>query len=239
MEDMIKPVHIQLKKGDVSKCVLITGDPERVIEISTLLDSPKLINSYRYCIYSGKYKGKTVTIASHGMGAPSLAIAVEELHALGGETFIRFGTCGGLTTEQKRGDLVIPDSAYSLKGGTIGGYIGDSDKPEKPDRQLADLITKNVNERGINHLSGPVFSVDAFYREMALLPVLKGVNFAAIDMECAALFMLARIRRFKAAALLLVVDNPKYHAPFLSIETMHRLGKVVAIIALDTLAAFE
>ncbi len=239
MKEIIKPVHLQLKKGDVSKCVLITGDPARVAEISTLLDAPRLINTYRYCVYTGKYKGKTVTLASHGMGAPSIAIAVEELHALGGESFIRFGTCGGLTKGQKRGDLVIPDSAHFLKGGTIGEYIGNSNKPEKPDRRLESLLLKNVNESGIAYTNGPVFSIDAFYKEKESISRFKGVNFAGVEMECATLFMLARVRKFKAAALLLVVDNPRYNMPFLPIQTIRELGKDSASLVLDTLAGFK
>lgn len=47
-------------------------------------------------------------MTSTGIGGPSAAIAMEELVRCGAEVFIRVGTCGGIQTDVKSGDLVTP-----------------------------------------------------------------------------------------------------------------------------------
>jgi 5'-methylthioadenosine phosphorylase len=234
MATSIKPVHIQLNEGELAERVLIAGDPERIKNISRLLTNPKLLNKYRYVVYTGEYKGKRVSLASHGIGAPSLAIAVEELHAFGGKTFIRLGTCGGALKEQKYGDLIIPDAAFSVGGGTIGSYVNDSKKAFRPDESLTSKLINEVKSQGKRHFVGSVFSSDAFFAENEDVKKLSG-KIVGVEMECATLFMLAELRKFKAASLLMVVDNQLENVPFLAVEDMHRLATATATIVLDTL----
>ncbi len=238
MEKELTPVHIQLKKGDISDNVLIGGDPERIIEIAKLLENPKLLWTYRYTVYSGRYKNKSITLASHGIGAPSLAIAVEELHALGGKNFVRLGTCGGMK-ETDYGDLVIPDSAFSSGGGTMGEYIGinDSKNAFEPDEKLTTNLIENTKRSGAKYITGPVFSTDAFFVGHQEVMTSK-MKMVAIEMECATLFMLGRLRKFRTASLLLVVDKIMEQAKFLSIDEMHRRAKNAASIVLDTLTEY-
>lgn len=237
MRAEIKPMHIQLKKGDISERVLIAGDPERIKEVASLLDEPKLLWSYRYLVYKGNYKGKEITLSSHGIGAPSIAIAVEELHALGGDLFIRLGTCGGLITGQKYGDIIIPDSAAFNGGGTIGEYIGDThDLSARPDPILTEKLIKNVKTLGRTYFIGPIFSSEAFYSEMDQMEAFKKLNLIGVEMECATLFTLGRLRGFKSAAILIVVDNLKEKTFMLPAEKIHEYSRTTAIAALDALA---
>ena len=46
-------------------------------------------------IYTGTLLGEKVSVCSTGIGGPSAVIALEELHAIGADTFVRTGTCGG------------------------------------------------------------------------------------------------------------------------------------------------
>ncbi len=233
----IKPIHIQLKKGDIAERVLIAGDPERIVNVSHLLTKPKLINRYRYTVYTGEYKGKRVSLSSHGIGAPSIAIAVEELHALGGRSFIRLGTCGGLLTSQKRGDLIIPDSALSFGGGAIKEYGFKPKSVFSPNKALTDSIIDNVRRSGKRYTTGTVFSSEALYEERRSIQKIKK-KLVGVEMECATLFMLGKLREFKAASLLVVVDllsKPVEESTFLAVEEMHRLSKEAAVTALDAL----
>ena len=103
----MNPVHILAKKGEVAERVLIAGDPGRVKLLSTLLEEPKLVNENRgFLVYTGKYKDVKVSIATHGIGGPSIAIVLEELAMLGGKVFIRYGTAGALVPELDKGDYV-------------------------------------------------------------------------------------------------------------------------------------
>ena len=60
--------------------------------------------------------GEKVSVTSTGIGGPSAAIAMEELVRCGAEVFIRVGTCGGIQTDVKSGDLVIATGAIRMEG---------------------------------------------------------------------------------------------------------------------------
>ncbi len=232
----IQPQHIKPTGGRIAEAVLTSGDPERLKELSKLLDNVKVINTYRYVVYTGEYRGTPVSLMSHGIGAPSLAIAVEEAHAFGANKIIRLGTCGGLQTGQTYGDVVIPNSASSDPGGTIGVYASGINLAPAPDFGLTSALIKGFSKTGIRYHVGPVFSADAFYAESKYAPELARMNFVGIEMECAALFMLGQIRGFKTASALMVVDNQNEKLPFMPVEEMHKIAKETGRIVLDVLA---
>ena len=107
-----KQYHINVALGDVGKYCIIPGDPGRCEKIASLLEDPHHVSTNReYNIWNGKLAGETVTVCSSGIGGPSTAIAVEELFACGVTTFIRVGTCGGISLNVKSGDVVIASGA--------------------------------------------------------------------------------------------------------------------------------
>ena len=89
--------HLRTRKGDVGRYVLLPGDPKRCSRIAAYLDDAvQIADSREYVTYTGMLDGEKVSVTSTGIGGPSAAIAVEELHACGADTFIRVGTCGGI-----------------------------------------------------------------------------------------------------------------------------------------------
>lgn len=87
-----KQYHIQCKKGDVGKYVLVPGDPFRTDAIAQMFDDPVLVAHNReHKTWTGTLNGEKVSVTSTGMGGPSAAIAIEELIHCGAETFIRVG----------------------------------------------------------------------------------------------------------------------------------------------------
>ena len=74
--------HIEAKKEEIAKIVIMPGDPNRAKFIAeNYLDDYRLVNSIRSnYIYTGHYKGKLVTIATSGMGMPSMGIYCYELY---------------------------------------------------------------------------------------------------------------------------------------------------------------
>lgn len=108
--------HIQCKKGDVGKYVILTGDPKRCADIARYFDNAKLIaDSREYVTYTGKLDGVNISVTSTGIGGPSASIAMEELVKCGADTFIRVGTCGGMDLKVKGGDIVIASGASEWK----------------------------------------------------------------------------------------------------------------------------
>jgi purine-nucleoside phosphorylase len=102
--------HIEAKKGDYYPTVLMPGDPLRAKYIAeNFLTDAICVNSVRNCLgYSGKYKGKGVSVQASGMGQPSLGIYAHELYNFYDvKSIIRVGSCGGINSSLKLGDIVV------------------------------------------------------------------------------------------------------------------------------------
>jgi len=112
--------HINLRKGDVGRYVLLPGDPGRCEKIAQYFDNPQFVTQKReYVTYTGTLLGEKVAVVSTGIGCPSTAIAVEELVAIGADTFIRVGTSGGMQPELIPGELAILTGAIRDEGTTL------------------------------------------------------------------------------------------------------------------------
>ena len=67
--------HLHLKKGDVGRYVLLSGDPVRCELIAKHFNQPQFIQQNReYVTYSGCLVGEKVSVVSTGIGCPSTAI---------------------------------------------------------------------------------------------------------------------------------------------------------------------
>ena len=76
--------HIQCRRGDVARYVLLPGDPDRVPVISRQWDERREIAFHReYRTHTGKYRGVEISATSTGIGSPSAVIALEELARIG------------------------------------------------------------------------------------------------------------------------------------------------------------
>lgn len=238
------PFHIIAKKGDVSKYVIVVGDPGRVEVLSELLEKPRIVNEHRgYLVVTGYYKGLPVTIAAHGVGGPSAAIAFEELGMLGGKIFVRLGTCGGFLPELKIGEVVVASSAAHYPGGTVGQYFSGVCMANGADPFLTYKIMESLKKHGIRYYSGPVFSSDAFYAEdpeFAKKWAEKGV--IAVEMECSTLFTLAWMRKWRAACVLVVSDNlleMEKEPKFATTAELKDVFKKIALAVLDVFHEIE
>jgi 5'-methylthioadenosine phosphorylase len=206
----MKTVHILANPEDIAKRVVIAGDPARVKQLAGMLKEVKLVNSNRgYLTYTGYYNSIPITIATHGVGAPSLAIVVEELRILGAEIIVRLGTTGAMVKEIDIGDIIIPTgAAYPYGGNTTSMYSPNGCMAAVPDPFLLRKFMENCEKFGIKYFAGPIFSSDAFYAEdPKFIEKWSSRGIIAIEMECAALFILGLIRKFKSGAILVVSNN--------------------------------
>jgi 5'-methylthioadenosine phosphorylase len=218
----MEPQHIKAKPGEVARKALISGDPARVTQLSTLLKRPRLVNENRgFLTYTGEYKGEELTVACHGIGGPSAAIVVEELIMLGAKAIVRLGSCGGLLKPMKVGDMVFATEA-GYPGGTLDQYFGRKIAP-RPDVELTALLVDSAENKGLKYYKGPVFSSDAFYAEgPGALGRLARKGYIAIEMECATLFGLGKLREVKTASALLVSDNATKKATIVDADALRR-----------------
>ena len=91
--------HNKAEAGDIAKVVLMPGDPLRAKYIAeTYLTEVKCFNSVRNMLgFTGKYKGKELSVMGGGMGIPSISIYSYELYKFYDvDTIIRIGSAGAL-----------------------------------------------------------------------------------------------------------------------------------------------
>ena len=107
--------HLQIRKGDVGRYMILPGDPKRCKKIAAYFENPVLVaDSREFVTYTGTLDGVKVSVTSTGIGGPSASIAMEELIQCGADTFIRVGTCGGMALDVEGGDIVVATGA--IKG---------------------------------------------------------------------------------------------------------------------------
>jgi len=239
---MIGPIHIKAKKGEVAERVIVAGDPARVEQVASILENARLVNKNRgLLVYTGKYQGIDISVAMHGIGGPSSAIVFEELRMLGAKVIVRLGTCGAMFKGAKIGDVVIPTGASYYPGGLFRQYLGsDVCLCAVPDLEVITKIVESCRKHGLRHFAGPVISSDAFYAEdpnFASYWSSKGV--LAVEMECATLFMLGLMRKFRAGALLLVSDSLVEDLGFASAEELKPYVEKAVYALLDALVSIE
>ena len=95
-------IHCNAKKEDITKTVLMPGDPLRAKYIAeNFLENARLVNTVRNMLaYTGTYKGKEISVFSHGMGMASMGIYCYELYKFYDvENIIRIGSCGAYSED--------------------------------------------------------------------------------------------------------------------------------------------
>ncbi|MEM4481588.1 MAG: uridine phosphorylase [Desulfurococcaceae archaeon] len=209
-----------LKPGDVSHYVLLPGDPNRVPLIAMHWDKFWRVSANReYNTYSGYYKGVFISATSTGIGAPSAAIAVEELARVGSRVFIRVGTSGALRGDIALGDLVISTAAVRLDG-TSRHYV----MPEYPAVASYDVVLALIEAAeslGLPYHVGLTASSDSFYVgqerpgfknylppfQKGLVEHLRAINVLSFEMESSAIFTLANIYGLRSGAVCATIAN--------------------------------
>lgn len=217
-EDVNRQYHIQVAKGEVGRYVILPGDPKRCVKIAQYFDNPVLIADNReYITYTGTLDGVKVSVTSTGIGGPSASIAMEELYRCGADTFVRIGTCGGMQTEIKSGDIVIATAAVRMEG-TSREYA-PIEYPAVANLDVTNALVEAAKEKGFIYHTGVVQSKDSFYgqHEPEAMPVgyelinkweaWKRMGCLASEMESAALFIVAGKLRARMGSCLLVLAN--------------------------------
>ncbi|MEB3845132.1 MAG: nucleoside phosphorylase [Desulfurococcales archaeon] len=223
------PIHIRAGPGDVAENVIIAGDPGRVEALAGLLEDARLVNTNRGLIaYTGSLEGVRVTLATHGMGGPSTAIVVEELHALGARRIVRLGTSGSLRGEVAPGSIIVATHSLWIPG-TCGLSLYYDRVPPTPvsTPRLTLEIIEALREDGIDPHVGPVFCSDSFYAEKG--PVIDEAakwGALAVEMETATLYALSSLRGFESSALLVVSNSALDKSAYASPDTVGRLVRL-------------
>ncbi len=203
--------HTKLEIGTVSPAVLVCGDVVRAEMIAAQLLDVQLLAEWReYRSYQGSYNGRIITVTSHGIGAPGAAIAFEELIAAGAKQIIRVGSCGSLQSDIHSGDLIVATAAVQNTG--YGRETVPDGFPAVADVDLTLALRTAATKKGISVRSGIILTRDNFYAGIKTNAVpdyqqLSAANVLAVEMECAALFVVGALRNVQTGAILAVDGN--------------------------------
>lgn len=200
--------HIEAKKEQIAKTVLMPGDPLRAKYIAeNFLENAILVSSVRNIYaYTGTYHGKDITVMASGMGMPSMGIYSHELyHFYEVENIIRIGTAGAYDKSLSLMDVILVESSYS-KSSYAKIQSGISDETIGSSKELNEKIEEVAKEKQIPLHKGTVLCSDVFYSNNKDFEKPENHNCLAVEMESFALFANARSLNKKAACLLTVSD---------------------------------
>ena len=218
MQDIGKQFHIRCVEGDVGRYVFLPGDPGRCESIAAHFEHPVHVGiNWEFKIYTGFLCGQKVSVCSTGIGGPSAAIAMEELHNIGADTFIRVGTCGGIDLDVEPGDVVVASGAIRYEHTSL--EYAPIEFPAVPDFGVTAALKEAAETLGYRTHVGVVQCKDSFYGQHSpeKSPVSydllqkweswKRLGVKASEMESAALFVVASALHVRCGSCFHVIWN--------------------------------
>ena len=237
------PIHCNAKKEDIAKTVLMPGDPLRAKYIAeNFLENARLVNTVRNMLaYTGTYKGKEITVFSHGMA--SMGIYCYELYKFYDvENIIRIGSCGAYSEDLNIFDTILVDKSY-----TEGNFAYEWNEKDchliESSEFLNEIIESTAKEINIPYIKGNTLCSDCFDGYLESIPNLikrfpKELNIIGAEMEAFALFYMAHYLGRQASCLLTVVDS-HYKKQEISSEEREKSLNNMITLALESAIKIE
>ncbi|MEO8285261.1 MAG: nucleoside phosphorylase [Chloroflexota bacterium] len=221
--DLRRGWYLKCKQGDIAERVILVGDPGRVEVFAQQLEGPRTVNTNRSLVtVTGRYRGVPVTVAAFGMGAPIMAVVLEEVVWLGAKVVLRAGTAMSVAPGWY-GRFIVADAA--IRGESTSATYVPASYPAVADHHMSGTLSTVLGELGEEWGLGLMASYDGFYSELfalgtrrqvevlALRARLCSLGVAATDMETSALFTVGRYLGVQCGSLCLVtVDGPTQSA---------------------------
>lgn len=240
MQKTKKQFHLHCMPEDIGRYCILPGDPGRVPAIAGLFDDARPVAQNReFNIWTGTLLGEKVTACSTGIGGPSAAIAMEELHDCGADTFIRTGTCGGIDLDVKSGDIVVATGSIRYEHTSL--EYAPIEFPAVPDFEVTGCLAEAARELSYPLHLGVVQCKDSFYGQHSpeKSPVYyelqqkweswKRLGVKASEMESAALFVAASALRCRCGACFHVIWNQEREAAGLDQDMSEDTSRAVRV----------
>ncbi len=147
--------HLHLKPEQLADRVILVGDPARVNTVAEHFDNKECeVSSREFHTITGTYKGKRITVQSHGIGCDNIDIVMNELDTLANIdyasrtendvhrtlTCVRIGTCGGLQPFTPTGCFVASVKSIGFDG-LLNYYAG---RNQVCDLELEEVFKKHM-----------------------------------------------------------------------------------------------
>ncbi len=202
--------HNEAKNNDIKETILLPGDPLRAKFIAeNFLTDVKKFNEIRNMYgFSGKYKGKDVSVMGTGMGIPSIGIyAWELINNYNVKNLIRVGSCGSYQENIDINDIILAQGAS-----TNSNFISQFNLPGTFSAISSfELLSKAKNiadNKNIKVNVGNILSSDIFYNDYPeVWKKWAEMGILGVEMETYALYVLASKYNVDALGILTVSDS--------------------------------
>ena len=152
--------------------------------------------------HAGKW-GRCVLVSNFGVGAPAVAVLMEDWTAFGVRRFISIGVAGGLQPDLATGDVVFCEQSLRDEG-TSRHYVA----PTRLSSASAELTTQLSNAWPHAKRHGISWTTDAPYREtQEEIAAYQAEGILTVEMESSALFAVGQYLGVQTAAMLVVGDR--------------------------------
>ncbi|WP_082305382.1 nucleoside phosphorylase [Leucobacter japonicus] len=202
---------LRARVSDLADRALVVGDPARAARVAERLDDVRQLAANReYHVYAGTWKGVPVTVASHGVGAAGAAVCFEELARGGVTRIVRSGTAGGIQPEVVDGAIVVATGAVRADG--VSHQLVPTEFPAIATPELTIALKAAAAQTGLDVHSGIVLTGDMFYPSEVIVGVdhhaWQRAGIVAVEMEAAALFVIASLHGIESGAVFAIDGNP-------------------------------
>lgn len=202
--------HINAEPGDFADAVIMPGDPLRAKFIAeNYLDEARQVNDVRNMLgFTGRYKGRPLSVLGHGMGIPSCSIYCSELvNSFGVKRLLRAGSCGAVSEKVRLRDIIIAMGACTDSKVNRVRFRGH-DFAAIADYELLRTAVAQAERKGLSHHVGNVFSADLFYTpEPEMFELMEKYRVYGVEMEAAGIYGLAAEFGAKALTVCTVSDH--------------------------------
>lgn len=224
--------HIEAERGDFADTVLMPGDPLRATYIAeTFLDEVREVNTIRRMSgYTGRYKGRGISVMGHGMGIPSISIYAKELITdYDVRTLVRVGSCGAVREDAALRDVVIGLGACTDSGVNRTRFSG-MDFAAIADFALTRHMVDAAAALDVAVKVGNLFSADLFYDPRPeTAELLRRYAIVGVEMEAAGLYGLAAEFGARAATICTVSDHILRGETLSSAERQNTFDEMIEI----------
>ncbi|MGO4546115.1 nucleoside phosphorylase [Paenibacillus sp. 2TAB23] len=194
---------LQVNPEDLPAYAIVCGDPGRAELIAQKLDHAKeLAFAREYRTFVGEYEGVRLAVVSHGVGSPGAAVCFEELIRGGVKTLIRVGTAGSYSADHPAGSLVVSTAAVRAEG--LTHQLVPAGFPAIADSEVTEALYAAAKESEGIVKKGITVTLDVFFSGVVDIPhkAYKQSGAIAVEMEIAALYIIATLRGARAGAIL-------------------------------------
>jgi uridine phosphorylase len=205
----LEPVEIVAGR-DVPRCAVLCFFAEVLAALAEAPDVRRIGELHfahgQHPVYEVTTEAGRVAVVHPGVGGPLASAILEELLALGCDTFVACGGAGALTSVLALGDLVVVDSALRDEGTSF--HYRPAGRTVAADPLATRALVAAVEEHGGTYQVGRTWTTDALYRETRSRVARRAAEGClTVEMEAASLLAVAAFRGVPLGYLLYAGDS--------------------------------